>query len=97
MKQIVSLLNSISPQQVIEHYFAKKFAEQGKFNEYFTVSKIKFPNCDTIRDVINCKDVCNLLQFVLSARTVFGQHLVKVGIDGDRDFLKMSLGSRDNS
>ena len=108
MKQLASTLNSISPQRVVEPYFAKKFAEQGKLlNDYFTVSKIKFSNCATIRDVVHCKDVSNLFQFVLSARTVSDQHLAdqrqfgqttqicltntKLGIDGG-DFLKMILG-----
>ena len=57
-----------------------------------SVSKVKFSNCDTIREVVHCKDVASLLQFVLSAPNVSDQPLVKIGIDGGGDFLKMSLG-----
>ena len=77
MKQLASTLNFIGPQRVVEPYFAKKFSEQGKlFDDYFTVSKVKFSNCDTIREVVHCKDVASLLQFVLSARNVSDQPLV---------------------
>ena len=93
MKQLASTLNSTSPQRIVEPDFAKKFTEQGKLhNDYFTVSKIKFSNCDTIRDIVHCKHDSNLLQFVLSARLVSDQHLAMVGIDGGGDFLKKSLG-----
>ena len=93
MKQLASTLNLLSPKRVVEPYFAKKFSEQGKLlNDYFTVSKEKFSNCDTIREVVHCKDVASLLQFVLSARNVSDQPLIMIGIDGGGDFLKMSLG-----
>ena len=93
IKQLALTLNFISPQRVVEPYFAKKFSEQGKLlNDYCTVSKVKFSNCDTIREVVHCKDVASLLQFVLSARNVSDQPLVKIGIDGGGDFFKMSLG-----
>ena len=62
MKQLASTLNSIGPQRVVETYIAKKFAEQGKLlNGYFNVSKIKFSNCGTIRDVVHCKGVEQLI------------------------------------
>ena len=66
MKQLASTLNSIGPQRVVEPYIAKKFTEQEKLvNGCFNVSKIKFSNCDTIRDVVHCKGVEQLIAVVV--------------------------------
>nr|XP_047140951.1 uncharacterized protein LOC124816005 [Hydra vulgaris] len=92
MRKLGSALNQISPIRLVEPSFQQKFAQAGqKLCDHFTVSSITLAENNQISQVVHCQNLSSLSDVFLASRKMTDSAILKLGIDGEGSFLKVSF------